>query len=269
MINFDLSGQVAVITGGAGILCSTLAKEMSKAGVKCAVIDVAQDKAKETAKEIRGAGGEADGFYCDVLDRVSVEQCKNQVLERFSRVDILINGAGGNKAAATTSADNTFFDMPEDAIRWVFDLNFMGTILPTQIFGKLFARQDKGCIVNFSSMSALTPLTRTLAYSGAKAALSNFTQWMAVHFNQEYSKNIRVNAIAPGFLHTQQNHYLLFDETGKQTIRGDQIIAGTPMGRYGKPEELAGAVIFLCSEAASFINGAVLPIDGGFSAYTI
>ena len=269
MISFDINGKVAVITGGGGVLCSVLAKEFAEVGTKCALLDVNRDRVNEVAKEIRDAGGDAEGFYCDVLDKSSVKTCRDQVLERFSRVDILINGAGGNKAAATTSNDNNFFDMPEEPFRWVFDLNLVGTILPTQVFGKLFAQQDKGCIINFSSMSALTPLTNTPAYSGAKAAISNFTQWMAVHFNQEYSKNIRVNAIAPGFIHTQQNHYLLFDEHGEQTKRGARIIEKTPMGRYCKPEELAGAVIFLCSEAASFINGAVLPIDGGFSAYTI
>lgn len=269
MIDFDLRGKVAVITGGAGILCSVLAEGLVGLGVRCAILDIAEEKAKEVAASLREKGGDAEGFGCNVLQKSSIEACRDAVLARFQKVDILINGAGGNKPAATTGEDNPFFDMPEDAIKWVFDLNLMGTILPTQVFGKLFAEQDGGCVVNFSSMSAYTPLTRTLAYSGAKAAISNFTQWMATHFNQEYSKNIRVNAIAPGFLHTQQNHYLLFDEAGNETTRGKQIIAGTPMGRYGKPEELVGAVVFLCSGAASFINGVVLPVDGGFLAYSI
>ncbi|MFA5676443.1 MAG: SDR family oxidoreductase, partial [Christensenellales bacterium] len=163
----------------------------------------------------------------------------------------------------------SFFDMPKEAIEWVFDLNLMGTILPTQVFGRVFAQKKGGCVVNVSSMAAFTPLTKTVAYSAAKAGVTNFTRWMATHFNQEYSPNIRVNAIAPGFLLTQQNEYLLVDQKTKQhTERGAKIIAGTPMGRYGKPEELVGAVVFLCSSAASFINGAVLPIDGGYAAYS-
>lgn len=269
MVPFDLNGRVAVITGGGGVLCSVLAEGMAREGVKCAIADIAEEKAKAIAAQIRKDGGDAEGFTCDVLDRNSVETCRDAVLARFRQVDILINGAGGNKPMATTSEENKFFDMSADVIKWVFDLNLLGTIIPTQVFGKLFAEQNRGCVINISSMSAFTPLTRTLAYSGAKAAVSNFTQWMATHFNQEYSKNIRVNAIAPGFLHTQQNHYLLFDEAGNQTVRGKQIINHTPMGRYGQPEELIGAVIFLCSDAASFVNGAVLPIDGAFQAYSI
>jgi len=269
MISFDLRDRVAVITGGAGVLCSVLAEEMAQMGVRCAIVDIVEEKAKEVAARIREAGGEAEGFGCDVLDKKYVEACCDEVLAQFHKVDILINGAGGNMPMATTGSDNLFFDLPVDAIKWVFDLNLLGTVLPTQVFGKLFAEQDRGCVVNFSSMSAFTPLTRTLAYSGAKAAITNFTQWMATHFNQEYSKNIRVNAVAPGFLHTRQNHYLLFDEIGNQTHRGKQIIDHTPMGRYGRPEELVGAVVFLCSDAASFVNGVVLPIDGAFLAYSI
>lgn len=268
-ISFDLSGRVAVITGGAGILCSNMAKHLAEAGVKVAVLDLFEDKAKEVAAGIEKAGGEAIGVKVNVLDKASIEEACDVVLKRFGTVDILINGAGGNKPAATTGPDNTFFDMPQEALKWVFDLNLVGTVLPTQVFGKVFAEKKKGCIINISSMAAFTPLTRTVAYSAAKAGISNFTQWMAVHFNQEYSTEIRVNAIAPGFLLTQQNDYLLIDkETGKPTERGAKIIAGTPMGRYGSPDELVGAVMFLCSDAASFVNGSVIPIDGGFSAYS-
>ena len=191
------------------------------------------------------------------------------MLKEFGRIDILINGAGGNKKEATTSDDMSFFDIPLDALQWVFNLNFMGTVLTTQVFGEVMAEQGSGNIINISSMSALTPLTRIVGYSAAKAAINNFTQWIAVYMNQNYSTNIRVNAIAPGFLLTQQNYYLLVDEkTGQDTERGKAIKKNTPMGRYGKPEELIGAVIWLASDASSFVNGVVVPIDGGFSAFS-
>lgn len=182
-------------------------------------------------------------------------------------MDILINGAGGNKKEATTSAELSFFEMDVDAIRWVFDLNMVGAVLTTQVFGKLLAEQGKGNVINIASMASVLPLTNTMAYSGAKAAVVNFTQWMAVHFNQNYSTEIRVNAIAPGFLLTQQNRFLMQMEDGSPTERGKRVLDKTPMARYGEPEELAGPVMWLCSEAASFVNGAVIPIDGGFSAY--
>jgi NAD(P)-dependent dehydrogenase (short-subunit alcohol dehydrogenase family) len=267
--DFDISGNVAVITGGAGVLCAEMARGLADRGARIALLDLMEDKAQEVAQAIVRDGGEVIAVGCDVLDRRSMESAAKSVLARYGTVDILINGAGGNKAEATTGAGKSFFDMPGEAIKWVFDLNLMGTILPTQVFGRVFAEKKKGCVVNISSMAAFTPLTRTVAYSAAKAGVSNFTQWMAAHFNQEYSPHIRVNAIAPGFLLTQQNEYLLMDrETGRPTERGAKIIAGTPMGRYGKPEELVGAVIFLCSPAASFVNGAVLPVDGGYAAYS-
>ena len=268
-VNFDISGQVAVVTGAGGILCSQLSKSLAKAGVKVALLDIALDKAQAVAQEINADGGEAEAFAVDVLQKSSIEEACEKVLARFGTVDILVNGAGGNKPAATTSDEMSFFDIPDDALRWVFNLNLLGVILPSQVFGKVMVEKDKGSVINISSMSAYLPLTKTLAYSAAKAGVTNFTQWMAVHFAQEYSSNIRVNAIAPGFLLTQQNYYLLVDkETGERTPRGDDIINGTPMGRYGEPEELAGTVLFLCSPAASFITGAVIPIDGGFSAFS-
>lgn len=268
-MDFNIKGKVAVVTGGAGVLCACIAKGIAKSGAKVAVLDIQEKKAEEVAREIRDSGGEAISAKCDVLNKASIEKACSVVIGHFGTVDILINGAGGNKPDATTSGEMSFFDMPEQSINWVFNLNLMGTILPTQVFGKIFAEKKEGCVINISSMAAFTPLTRTIAYSAAKAGVSNFTQWMATHFNQEYSSGIRVNAIAPGFLLTQQNEYLLIDADTKQpTERGAKIIAGTPMGRYGKPEELVGAVVFLCSPAASFINGVVLPIDGGYAAYS-
>lgn len=268
MISFDISGRVAVITGGYGVLCSAMAREMAKAGARIAILGRDEEKAKKLADSITAEGGEAIGVKADVLNIDSLKASRDTVMKHYGRVDILINGAGGNKTEATTSPDLSFFDLPQDAIQWVVNLNLLGTIYPTQVFGRIMAEQDSGCIVNISSMAAFTPLTNTIAYSAAKAAISNFTQWMSVHFNQVYSRNIRVNAIAPGFLLTQQNKYLLEDEEGNPTERGRKIIAGTPMGRYGLPEELVGGVIYLCSDAASFVTGTVLVIDGGFSAYS-
>jgi NAD(P)-dependent dehydrogenase (short-subunit alcohol dehydrogenase family) len=268
MISFDISGRVAVITGGYGILCSAMVKEMAKAGVKTAILGRDEAKAKKLADSLVAEGGEAIGLKADVLNIDSLKAALDTVIKHYGRVDILINGAGGNKAEATTSPDLSFFELPQDALEWVVNLNLLGTIYPTQVFGRIMAEQDSGCIINISSMAAFTPLTNTVAYSAAKAAISNFTQWMSVHFNHEYSKNIRVNAIAPGFLLTQQNKFLLEDEEGNPTERGKKIIASTPMGRYGLPKELVGGVIYLCSDAASFVTGTVLVIDGGFSAYS-
>jgi NAD(P)-dependent dehydrogenase (short-subunit alcohol dehydrogenase family) len=268
MLSFNLSGKVAVITGGAGILCSAMSKGLAEAGAQIAVLDLDEAGAKGVATEIEAMGGSAYGVSVDVLNKASLKNACSEVLAHFGRVDILVNGAGGNKAAATTSADLPFFDLPEEAMQWVLNLNLLGTIYPTQVFGKVMADQGSGSVVNVSSMAAFKPLTNTIAYSAAKAGVSSFTQWMSVHFCQEYSPAIRVNAIAPGFLLTQQNQYLLEDEAGNRTARGQKIIDNTPMGRYGKPEELIGAVIYLCSDAASFVTGVVLPIDGGFNAYS-
>lgn len=191
------------------------------------------------------------------------------VLEEYGKIDILINGAGGNRKEATASEEQSFFELLEDALQWVFNLNFLGSVLTSQVFGEAMVKNKAGSIINISFMAAFRPLTKTIAYFAAKAAVTNFTQWLAVHLNHNYSKNLRVNAIAPGFLITEQNRYLLIDEkTGKETERGQRIKDHTPMGRYGEPAELVGAVIWLCSEASSFVNGAVIPIDGGFSAYS-
>lgn len=264
--NFDVTGKTAVITGAGGIICGVMAREMARAGMKVALLDLFVDKAQAIADEIAAAGGEAIAVKANVLDKDSLAQARDQVAERFGWVDVLVNGAGGNKKEASTGPEMSFFDMPIDALKWVFDLNVMGAVLTTQTFGRDIAASE-GVVINIASMASIIPLTNTIAYSGAKAAVANFTQWMAVHFNQEYSKKIRVNAIAPGFLLTEQNRFLMQQEDGSPTPRGEKVLAKTPMGRYGAPEEMAGPVLWLCSEAASFVNGAIIPIDGGFSAY--
>lgn len=266
-MNFELQGKVAVITGAGGVICSVMARELAKQGVKVALLDIMVEQAQAVADDICRQGGEAIACKANVLDPESLAQARDKVVEHFGTVDILINGAGGNKKQATTSPEMSFFELEPDAIRWVFDLNVTGAVLTTQAFGKELVRNGKGNVINIASMASYLPLTNTVAYSGAKAAVANFTQWMAVHFNQNYSKEIRVNAIAPGFLLTQQNRFLLTNEDGSATERGQKVIAKTPMGRYGQPEELCGAVMWLCSEAASFVNGAVIPVDGGFAAY--
>lgn len=266
-VNFDISGQVAVITGAGGIICGTMAREMAKKGVKVALLDLFVESAQKIADEINAAGGEAIAVKANVLDRASLEGARDAVVAKFGKIDILINGAGGNKPQATISKDLDFFHLDLDAFKWVFDLNVTGAVLTTMVFGELLAKQGYGNVINIASMSSYHPLTNTVAYCGAKAAVYNFTEWMATHFNQNYSNNIRVNAIAPGFLLTNQNRYLLTNEDGSATPRGERVLAKTPMGRYGDPVEMCGPVIFLCSEAASFVNGAVLPVDGGFASY--
>ena len=265
---FNLSGQVAVVTGGAGVLCSALSRMLAAEGVKIAILDLNAQAAGGLANEIRSSGGAAIGLACNVLDKDSLESAAAQTLNAFGRVDILLNGAGGNKPAATTSAEKSFFDLPADALRWVFDLNLLGMVLPSQVFGKIMAEQKKGIILNFSSMNSYRPLTRIPAYSAAKAAVSNFTQWLAVHMAQNYSPHIRVNAIAPGFLVGEQNRALLLNEDGSLTARGQAIINHTPMNRFGLPEDLFGTVSWLLSPASAFVTGVVVPIDGGFSAYS-
>jgi len=265
---FRLDGKVAVITGAGGVICSELAKDMATAGAKIALLDLSAERAQAAADVIIKAGGEAIAVETDVLSPESLENAKASVLEKFGKIDILINGAGGNSPKATTNPDQSFFDLPADAIKWVFDLNFMGTVLPTQIFGKLMAEQKSGCIINIASMASYRPLTKVLAYSSSKSAIVNYTQWMAVHFCQNYSPEIRVNAIAPGFLLTEQNRFLLTNEDGSLTERGSSVIRSTPMARFGRPEEMSGAVIYLCSEAASFVTGTVLALDGGFDAFS-
>jgi NAD(P)-dependent dehydrogenase (short-subunit alcohol dehydrogenase family) len=265
---FKLSGKVAVVTGGAGVLCSALCRMLAAEGVKVAVLDLNARAAESLAAELRLSGSEAIGLACNVLDKASIEAATSQVLAAFGRVEILLNGAGGNKPQATTSADSSFFELPADALRWVFDLNLMGVILPSQVFGKTMADQKSGVILNFSSMNFYRPLTRVPAYSAAKAAVSNFTQWLAVHMAQNYSPDIRVNAIAPGFLVGEQNRRLLLNDDGSLTQRGQAIIDHTPMGRFQVPEDLFGTVLWLLSPASALVTGITVPIDGGFSAYS-
>lgn len=266
-VNFDISGQVAVITGAGGIICGVMAREMAKKGAKVALLDLFVENAQKIADEINAAGGDAIAVKANVLDRASLEEARDAVVAKYGHIDILINGAGGNKKQATVSPELDFFHLDVDAFKWAFDLNVTGAVLTTMVFGELLAKQGSGNVINIASMATYHPLTNTVAYCGAKAAVANFTEWMATHFNQNYSKNIRVNAIAPGFLLTTQNRFLMQKEDGTPTDRGQRVLNKTPMGRYGDPEEMAGPVIWLCSEAASFVNGAVIPVDGGFSAF--
>ncbi len=264
-----LTGKTVVITGGAGVLCACIAENLADLGARVAVLDLRADAAEEAAARIRAAGGQAAGFACDVLDKASLERAAQQVTDTFGQVDILINGAGGNKAQATTGPQQSFFDLPAEALQWVFSLNLLGSILPSQVFGRRMAEQKQGVILNISSMNAFRPLTRIPAYSAAKAGVSNFTQWLAVHMAQEYAPAIRVNAIAPGFFLTDQNRFLLTEpETGGLTARGQKIIEHTPMGRFGSPEDLIGTVVWLITPASAFVTGIVVPVDGGFSAFS-
>ena len=277
---FGLNGKTAVITGGGGVLGRSMAGALAERGVAVALLDLREGASIEAAREIVAKGGRAIGVPCDVLDKESLEAAKASVVHEFGGVDILINGAGGNDPKATTSKETlerkdlieaadglkTFFDLDTAGIQFVFNVNFLGTLLATQIFGRMMAERGRGVILNVSSMNAFKPLTRIPAYSAAKAGVSNFTQWLATYFAPLH---IRVNAIAPGFFLTDQNRFLLTDErTGELTARGARIIAHTPMGRFGRPEDLAGALVWLVSDASAFVTGIVLPIDGGFSAFS-
>ncbi len=266
---FDLTGKVAVITGAGGVICGTMAKALAKAGAKVALLDLLESAAQKVADDIKADGGKAIAVKCDVLKKDSLQAAKKEVKAEFGKIDILINGAGGNKKEATTSPEMPFFDLPLDAIRFVFELNFIGTLLTSQVFGKEMADNGSGIILNISSMNAFRPLTKIAAYSAAKAAINNFTQWLAVHMCQNFSKDIRVNAIAPGFFLTEQNRFLLTEEkSGQLTARGKTIIEHTPMGRFGQPDELVGTALWLLSDAAKFVTGVVVPVDGGFSAFS-
>lgn len=266
---FDISGKIAVITGGGGVLCGTMARELARRGAKVAVLDLREEAAKKVADEITAAGGgTAVGVACNVLERESIEAAYGVIKEEQGPADILINGAGGNHPSATTSDKMEFFDIPPDAVQFVFNLNFLGVFLPTQVIARDMAQRGEGIIINISSMNAYRPLTKIPAYSGAKAAVSNFTQWLATHMSLNYSKKIRVNGIAPGFFLTDQNRFLLTDEkSGELTPRGQTIINHTPLGRFGEPEDLIGTLLFLLSPASEFVHGVVIPVDGGFSAY--
>ncbi|HWR37431.1 MAG TPA: SDR family oxidoreductase [Clostridia bacterium] len=266
---YDFTGQTVVVTGGAGILGGDIACALVGCGAQVAILDLNLESGKALLERMGERASQAELFACNVLQTESLNKAAAEVKARFGKIDCVINAAGGNKPQATTGADLKFFDLPTDALRWVFDLNILGTILPCQIFGKVMAEQGHGTILNVSSMNAFRPLTRIPAYSAAKAGVSNFTQWLAVHMAQEYSPRIRVNAIAPGFFLTNQNRFLLTDrETGGLTPRGKSIISHTPMARFGEPEDLFGAVLWLLSPASSFVTGSVIAVDGGFAAYS-
>ena len=266
---FNIQGQTAVITGGSGGLGSIMAFALAGAGVRVAVISLHAASSAKVVETIRADGGEAIGIASDVMDRADLERAYTKVLDSFGHIDMLINGAGGNSPHATTSANTSFFDLDVHAIDSVLRLNFIGTLQSCQVFGRGMAERGQGCIVNVTSMNALRPLTRIPAYSAAKAAVANFTQWLAVHMAQEYSPHIRVNALAPGFFLTEQNRYLMVDaQSGALTPRGQTIIDHTPMGRLGAPEDLLGTLLWLVSPASAFVTGVVIPIDGGFSSFS-
>jgi NAD(P)-dependent dehydrogenase (short-subunit alcohol dehydrogenase family) len=266
---YDFTDRSVVITGGGGILCGEMACALVGCNANVAILDRDPEMAERVVQRFKGIKGKYLVAKGDVLNKESIEQAAAEVVGHFGRIDCLINGAGGNNPKATTSSEQSFFSLPADSIKFVSDLNLLGTVLPSQVFGRYMAEQKEGVILNVSSMNAFRPLTRIPAYSAAKAAVSNFTQWLAVHMAQNYSPSIRVNAIAPGFFLTDQNRFLLTDkQTGKRTARGEAIIAHTPMGRYGEPEDLTGTVLWLLSPAAAFVTGVVVPIDGGFSAFS-
>lgn len=270
----NLHGRVAVITGGSGVLCSEMARELSRQNMKVAILNRTAAKGQLVANAINEAGGEAIALSADVLDRASLEQAKQQILEKFGRIDLLINGAGGNHPDAITgpetfneeSAGQSFFELDESGFSSVFSLNFTGTFLACQVFGKELLKSDSPTIINLSSMSAYAPLTKIPAYSAAKASINNFTQWLAVHFAET---GLRVNAIAPGFFLTDQNRDLLMDKDGNPTARTKKILEATPMNKFGEPENLLGALLFLADESySSFVTGTTMAVDGGFMAYS-
>ncbi|MBQ3498017.1 MAG: SDR family oxidoreductase [Clostridia bacterium] len=277
VLNTDLTGKVAVVTGAGGVLCSAFSKTLARAGAKVALLDLNDAAAEEVAAQIRAEGGEAKAYKCDVLNKEICYEVADTVEKEIGKCDILINGAGGNNPKATTDKEyfelgdidadtKSFFDLDSAGVGFVFNLNFLGTLIPTQAFARQMVGREGCNIINISSMNAYTPLTKIPAYSGAKAAISNFTQWLAVHFSRV---GIRVNAIAPGFFSTKQNAALLWNPDGSPTARTGKILAATPMGRFGKSEELDGSLLFLLNnDAASFITGVVIPVDGGFSAYS-
>lgn len=265
---YDFTGKTAVITGGTGVLGGEMACALVGLGANVAVLDRNMNLPDLLKGQLEAGPGNYMVVQGDVLNRGLLETAVQQVIAAYGRIDILINAAGGNHPKATTNADTSFFDLPKEALEFVFDLNIMGTILPSQIVGKQMAAQGEGVILNISSMNAFRPLTRIPAYSAAKAGVSNFTQWLAVHIAQEYSPRIRVNAIAPGFFVGNQNRALLYNDDGSLSARGQQIIDHTPMGRFGESEELLGTVLWLLSPAAQFVSGIIVPVDGGFSAYS-
>lgn len=264
---FSLENKVAIVTGGTGVLGGAMAHGLAAAGAKVGILGRRAERAGEVVTSIRADGGEALPLPADALDIAHLNTARDTILDKWGRIDILINAAGGNSADATVVGDITFFNLQRTAIDKMLNLNLMGSILPSQVFGEVMAQQRKGSIINISSMAAARPLTRVIGYAAAKAAIDNFTRWLAIEMNLKYGPGLRVNAIAPGFFIGEQNRDFLLNADGTPTPRGQQIISHTPMGRFGEAEELIGAAVWLCSDAARFVTGVVVPVDGGFSAY--
>ncbi|HHU61124.1 MAG TPA: SDR family oxidoreductase [Natronincola sp.] len=265
---FDVSGRTAIVTGGSGVLCSEMAKALGAAGANVVILARNTVRIDAVVQEILDCRGVALGLEADVLDRNTLIKVKEKVLDKFGSIDILVNGAGGNRAGATTNPKQTFFDLPIQELSAVFDLNFLGSLLPSQIFGSVMADSGRGVIVNISSASSFRPMTRVVGYSGAKAAINNFTEWLAVYMAQEYSPEIRVNAIAPGFFIAEQNYSLLIQPNGEYTERGNKILTNTPMARFGDPKDLVGTLLWLVSDASKFVTGTIINVDGGFNAFS-
>jgi len=264
---FSLQGKVAIVTGGTGVLGGAMAHGLAAAGAKVAILGRRGGKADEVVAAIQANGGEAMPAAADVLDRAQLESARDAVLQQWGRIDILINAAGGNSPDATVFGDVTFFNLKREAITKMLDLNLIGTVLPSQVFGETMAKAGSGSILNISSMAAQRPLTRVIGYAAAKSAIDNFTRWLAVEMNSKYGPGLRVNALAPGFFVGEQNRSFLLNPDQSLTPRGQQIVSHTPMGRFGEPDELIGAAVWLCSDAARFVTGIVVPVDGGFSAF--
>lgn len=265
---FSLEGKVAVVTGGTGVLGGAIARGLAAAGAKVAIVGRRADVADRVAGEIAAAGGAAIGLPADVLNKGELQSARRSLLDKWGRVDVLVNGAGGNIPGSTIVGDVTFFNMPESAVNQVMALNFNGSVLPTQTFGEVMMEQKSGSVINISSMASQRALTRVLGYSAAKSAIDIFTRWLAVDFAQKYGEGLRVNAIAPGFFIGDQNRGFLLNDDGTPSPRGKTIIDHTPMARFGEPEELIGAAVWLASDSARFVTGVVVPVDGGFSAFS-
>lgn len=266
---FNLKGKIALITGGAGVLGSNMANVLARQGVITGIVSQSIEKANTTVAEIEKNGGKAFAIQANVLNKEELEKAKDLIVEKYGRLDILINAAGGNMPGATISTDQGIYDLKTEDLQKVIDLNIIGTMLPSQVFSALFAKQKEGIIINISSASAQRPLTRVVGYSASKAAIDNFTQWMSVELATKYGEGIRVNAISPGFFIGEQNRALLLTPEGKLTPRGEKIIEHTPMGRFGTPQDIDGALLFLCSDMSKFVTGTILKVDGGFAATSI
>ncbi|MCB9137769.1 MAG: SDR family oxidoreductase [Caldilineaceae bacterium] len=264
---YDFSGKTALITGGTGVLCGEMAAALAGLGANVAILARRAQVSPELQAKLEAATGETMLVQGDVLDRVALESAVGRVIARYGRIDILINGAGGNHPDANAAGEKTFFDLPKEALEFVFDLNIMGTFLTSQVVGKIMAEQGEGVILNLSSMAAFTPLTRVVGYAAAKAGVNNFTYWLATYMAREFSPRIRVNALAPGFFIGNQNRALLLNEDGSLTERGRLIIDHTPMGRFGEPDELLGAMLWLLSPGSQFVTGIIVPVDGGYAAF--